>query len=75
MFELICDGSLFCMWYQRATPHRLSVSPALHRKWMWYWSYCKRFFGATNYRVAGVVIEYYEKILISSVSIHLHGIW
>jgi len=32
-------------------------------------------FDATNYRVVSVVIEYYKKILIISVSIRLHGIW
>jgi len=24
----ICGGPLFCRWYQRAMPHRLSVLPA-----------------------------------------------
>jgi len=38
-------------------------------KRMWHRSYCKRFFGATSYRVASVVIEYYKRILIILVSI------
>jgi len=38
----ICGCLIFCRWYQRATPHRLSASSAFasngqHR------SYCKRF--------------------------------
>jgi len=44
-------------------------------KRMRYRSYCERFFGVTNYRMANVVIEYYKKILIISMSIRLHGIW
>jgi len=70
----ICDGSLFCRWYQERRRISYRFRPLCVKR-MWHRSYCERFSDGTNYQMASVVIEYRKRVLIILVSIRLHRIW
>jgi len=59
----ICSGPIFCRWYQRATPHWLSISPAFASSGCDIDPIVDDF---RRYALSSVVIEYYKRILMGS---------